>query len=173
MEIDGEIIFFPLGGSNLALWTSRLENLNRPEFHLFDRDTTPPGKPKYKDSIDEINTRDYCKAICTNKRELENYIHIDAINKAYLENNIDLKLSNKFGDFADVPEEIAKIVHNISSQNNWDTDLNNDDRDKKSSKVKKILNRDAVKYMTKKLLDEVDTDNEVIKWFTEIKQLIK
>ena len=26
MELDGELIFFPLGGSSLALWTSRLED---------------------------------------------------------------------------------------------------------------------------------------------------
>lgn len=173
MEIDGEILFFPLGGSNLALWTTRLQNLNRPEFHLFDRDTTPPEKPKYEDSIDEINKRENCKAICTNKRELENYIHKDAIIKAYSEYNLKFDVKNNFDDFVDIPEEIAKIVHNISSQRNWDTDLNADERDKKSSKAKKILNRDAVKCMTKKLLDKVDADNEVINWFTEMKQLIK
>ena len=36
-EIDGEVIVFPLGGSTLTLWTSRLQPLNRPEFHLYDR----------------------------------------------------------------------------------------------------------------------------------------
>src|SRR5690606_10371264 len=48
MEVDGELIFFPLGGSSLALWTSRLEALNRPEFHLFDRDVPPPEDATYQ-----------------------------------------------------------------------------------------------------------------------------
>ena len=30
LELDGRIIFFPLGGSTLALWTCRLEKLSRP-----------------------------------------------------------------------------------------------------------------------------------------------
>ena len=63
MELDGELIFFPLGGSTLALWTSRLENLNRPEFHLFDRDTAPPDPPKSQIYAKEINKKDGCKAV--------------------------------------------------------------------------------------------------------------
>jgi hypothetical protein len=51
MELNGELIFFPLGGSTLALWSSRLEQLNRPEFHLCDRDTQPPSPPKYQSYI--------------------------------------------------------------------------------------------------------------------------
>ena len=39
LELNGELIFVPLGGSNLALWASRLTPLNRPEFHICDRDS--------------------------------------------------------------------------------------------------------------------------------------
>jgi predicted ATP-dependent endonuclease of OLD family len=48
LEIEGKILFFPLGGSNLALWTSRLEVLNRPEFHLYDRGNPPPTPAAYQ-----------------------------------------------------------------------------------------------------------------------------
>jgi putative ATP-dependent endonuclease of the OLD family len=42
LELNGEIIFVPLGGSALAIWASWLSNLNRSEFHLCHSDTTRP-----------------------------------------------------------------------------------------------------------------------------------
>lgn len=68
MELEGELIFFPLGGSSLALWTSRLEHLSRPEFHLFDRDNMPPAGAKYQAEADVINMRDRCMAVITGKK---------------------------------------------------------------------------------------------------------
>ena len=73
LENDGKIIFIPCGGTNLAYWVSRLANLNRPEFHLFDRDTEPPEVSKNQAVVDEINNRDGCKAVLTGKKEMENY----------------------------------------------------------------------------------------------------
>lgn len=173
LEINGEIIFFPLGGSNLALWTSRLQNLNRPEFHLFDRDTIPPAKPKYFSEINEINKRENCKAICTNKRELENYIHKDAITKVYINNSIDLQLNNNFEDFDDVPDEIAKKVHQKKSKKDWEADLNDKERSKKISNVKKLLNNEAIKLVTLNMLREIDKDNEILNWFKIMSELME
>ena len=39
LEEDGLLLFIPLGGSNLSHWTTKLANLKRPEFYIFDRDT--------------------------------------------------------------------------------------------------------------------------------------
>src|SRR5437870_2194709 len=72
MELDAELIFFPLGGSSLALWTSRLAPLSRPEFHLFDRDEPPPAAARYQAEADAINARARCKAVITGKKEMEN-----------------------------------------------------------------------------------------------------
>jgi len=120
MEMEGELIFFPLGGSSLALWTSRLEPLSRPEFHLFDCDTPPPADPKYKVQADEINQRDRCKAMITGKAEMENYIHFQAINDTYQQFEITLGLGANFNDFDDVPYKVAELVHNVSgSPNSW------------------------------------------------------
>src|SRR5690606_2871055 len=83
LEMYGELIFFPFGGSNLALWASRLTPLNRPEFHICDRDNAPPDPPKYSDHMATVNARDGCKAVVTQKRELENYLHSEAIREAY------------------------------------------------------------------------------------------
>lgn len=83
MELDGDLIFSPLGGSNLALWASRLEILNRPEFHIYDRDNGPPDPPKYQDQVDSLNERINCIAVSTSKKEMENYLHKNAIIVTY------------------------------------------------------------------------------------------
>ena len=82
-EIEGEIIFIPMGGSNLAYWSNKLGKLNRPEFHLCDRDNPPQEEPKHKEYMDKVNARANCKAVSTSKREIENYIHKDAIIETY------------------------------------------------------------------------------------------
>lgn len=173
MELDGELIFFPLGGSSLALWTSRLEPLSRPEFHLFDRDNKPPAVAKYQAEADTINQRDGCKAVITGKMEMENYLHFEAINEAYAQqSNIALGLTTNFGDFDDVPAKIAEIVHGLSgSQKVWG-DLEKDDRDRKVSCAKRRLNHAAVMLMTIKRLEEIDSEGHVLGWFQEMKKLI-
>ncbi len=174
MELDGELIFFPLGGSSLALWTSRLEPLSRPEFHLFDRDTVPPENAKYQEHADEINERERCKAVITGKREMENYLHYEAINEAYMQaSNINLELDANFSDFDDVPFSIAKIVHEKSeSSKEWD-ELKPDVCNKKVSKVKRVLNHVAAPLMTLERLDEVDPDQHVLSWFQQMDQMIE
>ena len=174
MELDGELIFFPLGGSSLALWTSRLEPLSRPEFHLFDRDTAPPEKAKYQEHADEINNRERCKAVITQKKEMENYLHNEAINEAYAQvSNINLGLSKHFGDHDDVPLNIARMVHEMSgSPNQWD-ECKSETKDKKISKSKRILNHVATPLMTLVRLNEVDPDKQVLSWFHDMGQMIE
>ncbi len=172
MELDGELIFFPLGGSSLALWTSRLEPLCRPEFHLFDRDNEPPAGAKYQAEADAINERDRCKAVITGKKEMENYLHFDAINEAYVQqSNIELGLTANFGNFDDVPTKIAELIHNASgSQNAW-AELKADVRDKKISKAKRNLNHVAAPLMTKARIDQADPDAHILGWFQQMKHL--
>jgi len=171
MELGGELIFFPLGGSSLAHWISRLENLNRPEFHLFDRDNQPPADPKYKTEAESISQREKCKALHTGKKELENYLHFKSINEAYTQNGITLGLSMNFSDFDNVPVEVAKKVHAASdSTQTWEK-LNEGVRKKKISQAKTNLNNVAASFMTKERLNEVDPDGHVLNWFQEMKIL--
>ena len=173
MELDGELIFFPLGGSSLALWVSRLEPLLRPEFHLFDCDNQPPTQAKYQAEADIINQRSNCKAIITGKKEIENYIHFEAINEAYRQVGIPLGLTHNFGDFDDVPSKIAEIIHNASSSPSTWADLKDNARSEKISKAKKNLNHFAVQFMTKERLDQVDPDSHILGWFQQMKQMIE
>lgn len=172
MELNGEIIFFLLGGSSLALWSSRLGPLNRPEFHLYDRDNSPPASPKYQDQADAVNRRDRCKAIITSKKEMENYLHFEAINEAYSEYGINLGFSTNFSDFEDVPLAVAKQVHlNSGSSSPWDT-MEPTKKSEKVSRAKKILNQKASTLMAKTRLDQVDLNGDVTNWFSEIQRLM-
>lgn len=154
LENEGKLLFIPFGGSNLALWTNRLSNLNRSEIHICDRDTIPPAAPKYQNFINEINQREGCQAFVTSKLELENYLHISAIRTVRPEINI------TFGDYDDVPSIVAKFIHENNSQTPWD-DLDEDRKDKKKSKVKKWLNVEAAKNMTPALLNERDPNDDI------------
>jgi len=173
MELEGELIFFPLGGSNLALWSSKLERLNRPEFHLYDRDTVPPEAPKYQAYVDGVNAREQCKAFSTGKKEIENYLHKTAIINAYREIGIELGLTANFDAFNDVPFEIAKLVHNASgSPNSWES-LTEKQKEDKESQAKRILSSRATRFMNRTLLEEVDPNNEVLGWLKAMELLVK
>ena len=120
LELDGQLIFFPFGGSNLAHWVSRLQNLNRPEFHIYDRDQEPPSEPKYGADIAAVNKRDGCRALATKKREMENYLHSEAICEAYKSNGTIINLVGPFADFDDVPLLVAQAVHAASGCVPWE-----------------------------------------------------
>jgi energy-coupling factor transporter ATP-binding protein EcfA2 len=172
MELDGELIFFALGGSTLLIWTCRLKELHRPEFHLFDRDAAPPAPPKYKEAMDKINAREKCRARSTVKREMENHLHKDAIVAAYAANGMAITIPKKFGPFDDVPLGVARIVHCASKgPTAWDM-LPEDKQGEKESKAKRVLNGLAVKHMNKVMLDEMDPGGDVLAWFKDMKDLI-
>lgn len=173
MELDGELIFFPLGGSSLALWTSRLANLNRPEFHLFDRDVAPPAQAKYQVEADAINQRQYCRAEITQKREMENYVHFEAINQAYAANGITLGLTANYGDFDDVPTEVAHRVHDASGSAVPWASLGVEKREAKTLNAKRIINGLSAKRMTKVQLDGLDPAGEILQWFAQMRQLVQ
>lgn len=171
LEIDGEIIFIPLGGSNLALWSSRLKDLNRPEFHICDRDNAPPAPPKYNDHMTLINARAGCAAVATNKRELENYLHFDAIREFYAANGIALPFAAHFADFDDVPERVAEALHLASGGAPW-VGIDAEKKKTKMRKVKSSLNNGIVARMTPERLNQVDPANEIRTWLNQISNMI-
>lgn len=171
LELDGELIFVPLGGSNLALWASRLAPFNRPEFHLCDRDHMPPTEPKYAQHIAAINGRDNCQAVATRKRELESYLHRDAICEAYAQNQIVIAFPAPFADFDDVPTIVAQAVHTVNGGIPW-AELGDEQRRKKESRAKKILNDAAVARMNLDRLAQTDPNDEVRSWLASIAQMM-
>jgi len=163
LEINGEIIFTPLGGSGLALWCNRLANLNRPEFHIYDRDTQPPEQPKYQKYVDEVNLRANCKAYSTSKREAENYIHHDAINMAFAEVGIPLTITDPINDFDDLPKLLVDKVNSFAPPSDkWGI-----------NRAKEFLCNAAASKMTKAMLDTLDPGKEILNWFKEMRAMIE
>lgn len=171
LELDGELVFVPLGGSNLALWASRLAPFNRPEFHICDRDNQPPADPKYAAHIVAINARADCQAVATQKRELESYIHHEAICEAYAQNQIAINFPGPFADFDDVPSVVAQAVHAVNGDGPWG-DIDEEKRRKKESKVKRQLNAAAVRQMTVARLAHTDPNDEIRGWLATISQMM-
>lgn len=163
-EQQGELVYIPMGGSTLELWTNRLEGLHVPEVHVLDRDTLPPAPAKYQAAADRVNARgDNCRSFITNRREMENYIHFEAINQEF-----DIQLTENFQSFDDVPTLVAKAVHEASeSTTDW-ANLDEKKKSKKESRAKKRLNRGAIENMTLERLNSVDSDGEVLAWLGEI-----
>ncbi|MGL3108903.1 ATP-binding protein [Bradyrhizobium sp. BR 1432] len=171
LEISGELIFFPFGGNNLALWTSRLHPLNRPEFHIYDRDNPPPQPGKYDEFAAQVNARDGCSAVMTSKREMENFLHPDAILEAYQHQNIVVTFGAPFADFDDVPTLVAQAVHTATAGTPWPV---NDLKkcNKKTGQAKTLLNTAAVAEMTRARLAQCDPADEVIGWLRDIGQRV-
>ncbi|RKR52951.1 putative ATP-dependent endonuclease of OLD family [Yokenella regensburgei] len=163
-EQQGELVYIPMGGSTLELWTNRLEGLQVPEVHVLDRDTPPPGQAKYQEAADRVNARgNHCSSFITNKREMENYIHYEAINIEF-----GLQLTENYNDFDDVPTLVAIAVHEASGSDTvWD-DLDEKKKAKKESKAKKRLNRGAIDNMNLARLANIDPNSEVLDWLRRI-----
>jgi putative ATP-dependent endonuclease of OLD family len=163
-EKQGALVYIPMGGSTLELWTNRLEGLQVPEIHVLDRDTPPPAEAKYQAAADRVNARgESCRSFITNRREMENYIHFEAINEEF-----EIELTENFQSFDDVPTLVAKAVHDASESATVWENLNDKKRRQKESKAKKRLNRGAIENMNLERLNSVDPDNEVISWLSEI-----
>jgi putative ATP-dependent endonuclease of OLD family len=163
LELDGKLIFIPLGGSGLAHWCNRLHNLNRPEFHVYDRDTTPPAIPKYQSSIDKVNLRTNCFATSTQKREIENYLHVESINEAIAEIGFSIQLPQQPSSFDDVPHLLVNLLNTVAPQSSrW-----------RETRAKELLCNQASSKMTKERLDTVDPDGEVLEWLQKIKEFLE
>jgi len=161
-EAQGHLVYIPMGGSTLELWTNRLEGLDVPEVHILDRDNAPPADAKYQEAADTVNGRGQ-KSFITELREMENYIHHEAINEEF-----GLTLTARFNDFDDVPALIAKAVHEASDSDvDWEN-VTDKKRSQKESKAKKRLNRGAIDRMTLPRLSEVDPNDEILSWVKEI-----
>ncbi len=166
LQDEPSFVLLPLGGSTLKQWVEHryLEEMRRPEVHIYDRDR---GRAcKYQSACDKVNARsDGSKAFITEKAELENYLHADAIKEA-------LGVSVSVDDTSDVPRDVARAMHEKSSDTSkpWE-DLHDDKQRKKISRAKQRLNNEAVKCMTLKHFSERDPEQEIHKWLRAIASL--
>lgn len=166
---DNRVALVPLGGGSLKQWVAKhyLKNLNLPEVHIYDRDDGTP--PKYQPECDAVNARaDGSWAVITAKRELENYLHADAIAEGMP------GITVTFTDTCDVPLIVAKSVHESSgSPKPWaDVLVDPKDLGNKVNRAKKRLNRDAAAKMTAGRFAQSDAMGEVAGWLTRIHAML-
>lgn len=163
---EHRIAFVPLGGGTLKDWVNSnyLQQLGIPEFHIYDRDDAVD--PPYQSAVNQVVTRgNRHYAVLTTKKEMENYIHPDCIQRS-LQVNI-----GPFQDFHDVPALVAEVIHNASgSQTLW-TALDEKNQKSKQSKAKKRLNA-IVGTMTVAELQISDQHGEVIGWFQRMQSYL-
>jgi len=162
-EVDGHLVFIPLGGSSMDLWISRLEKLNRPEFYLMDRDNPPPQKPKNQDVADALAARG-CTVWVTEKRELENYVHPSLIKAEYP------NYPGTGDAFEDVPSLFAQAVHEASESGVPWAEVARDleKLGRKVSQGKRRLNTEFVRGVTPDRLTATDSKDEVRTWLRSL-----
>lgn len=145
------------GGSSLRYYIDNkyLDGLGKPAVHIYDND-----KEEYRDYVSAINGEGnpMKKAFNTSLHEMENFLCKDAIQEAYEENGTTITLSDIQED-TDVPEMVCKALNP-----DWDT-FDEKKKSKKESKVKRLLNEQAVSKMTIARLDAKGVKDELINWF--------
>jgi putative ATP-dependent endonuclease of the OLD family len=164
LELSGEVIFVPAGGANnLAYWTSKLHNLNRPEFHLYDRDVPSANIPKHQARVDEVNLRANCMAFSTSRLEMENFVHHEAINSSAQALGLPCKLASAYGPDDDVPKLLAaELNQHAPAHARWG-----------ENKVKAWLAAHVVPAMTVGMVAQMDAAGEMKGWMDRIGEMIQ
>ena len=135
-----------------------LRGLDLREIHIYDRD----NDQGYQGEVDSVNARgngDW--ATLTGKREIENYLHPNAIQAA-------LGVEVSFGDNDDVALIVAQAVHEASDSPKPWAEVDEPGREKKASNAKRRLCREAAAKTTLLMLRERDADREVEGWFERV-----
>lgn len=151
IESVSDIVVLHMGGSSLQDWVNRnyLQKLGVPEYHIYDKDDTG----EHQKHCDIVNARgDGSSARLTSKREIENYIHKDAIEEEF-------KFSVEVSDDMDVPKTISNIMKGRAMPASSE------------GKVKKRLNQEAALRMTFARLRERDPNNDVLTWICDIEEI--
>jgi len=145
---DTRIAILPLGGSSLKYWVEKryLDNLHCKECHIYDNDVNT-----YQKSIDAVNARgDGSWGVLTQKYEVENYLHSEAIKQVY---GVDVDTTQP-----KVPEMFGKEY----------ADMKGLDAPMKAKTSKTYLTKAFVEGMTGALLTQIDPNGEVKGWFEKI-----
>lgn len=141
---DPRIVFIPMGGHTLKDWVNNnyLKILNKPEIHIYDRDVAIP--PQYEKECKSVNARnDGSISFMTEKREMENYLHPDAIQAVF-----GVKIT--IDDTTDVSTEVSALTRY------------------NESKAKKKINKFATAKMSYQMLTASDAKGETLTWFNAI-----
>ncbi|CUW40859.1 conserved protein of unknown function(containing coiled-coil domain133-161; containing P-loop containing nucleoside triphosphate hydrolases,1-383) [Magnetospirillum sp. XM-1] len=163
LDADHRVVFVVTGGGNLQHWVNHqyLENAQMVEVHICDADDQ--ASPKYQEAINTVNARGTKDiGFLTSKREMENYIHSDAI---YAEFGHQIVVD----DWCDVPDLIAEQIHVAGGGITPWAQLDEEKKGRKVSRAKRRLNRGAMDKMTLALLQTMDSGGEIIGWLQAVR----
>ena len=165
MERRQEIVFMPCGGGDFSSWSWRLSGLDHAEFHLLDRDVSPVTE-KRQQWVNLVNARPHCRAVLTQHRSLENYIHPAAI----------LEVSGLQVTFS-ANDHVANLIARQAYERHegrlpWES-LLGVNRKRRRAKVKAWLSTLATERMTPQRLAQQDPADEVRSWLETIARLAK
>lgn len=152
IENDERIAIMPLGGSSLKYWVSQnyLRKLSCKEVHIYDRDV-----PDYQGAVDEVNARgDGSWGALTQKYEIENYLHPDAIKAVY---DVDVDTTQN-----DVPK-LFGIAY---------TEKMHFDGVMKGQRAKPYLSKVFNEAMTMDYLTQIGAEEEIKGWFDKITNML-
>ncbi len=163
LEKRSDIAIVISGGSCLKFYVDNkyLDGLGKPEIHIYDNDIA-----EYRDYVAKINAEENKKGFNTTKIELENYLCKEAIMEAYAQNGTIVEIP-VITDEMDVPNIVAQALQNSSGGKQWE-DLSAEDKKKKESKCKKLLNTIAVEKMTIERIQERNGFDELLNWFLHL-----
>ena len=166
LENNPEIGIIISGGSSLKFYIDNkyLDGLGKPEVHIYDNDIA-----EYKTYVQKINDEGNPNksAFNTSKVELENFLTKEAIEEAYAQNGTVVVIP-EIDDEMDVPNVVAKALYETSDDKNWD-ELEESKQKRKKSRVKKLLNSQAVEKMTIDRINQRNGFAEIELWLNTIR----
>lgn len=156
------------GGSSLKFYIDNkyLDGLGKPQIHIYDNDIEDYRNYVKKINDDNDNSK---KAFNTTKLELENYLTKEAIEEAFASNGTIITLP-VIEDNMDVPNVVARILYETSPEKIWD-DLVESKQKRRESRIKKMLNSQAVEKMTIERLIERNALDEMELWLNTLRDL--
>jgi hypothetical protein len=163
LERRGQVVFVPTGGGPLWPWSFRLADLGRPEFHLYDRESSPETEIR-REVAQVVNLRPGCHAVLTGKRSLENYLHPAAIYEA---RGVVIDIS----DDDSIAERVAQRLYEQEEGHLPWSELLPRNRRRRRNRAKQWLNTAAVDRMTPQRLAERDPDGDVRSWLETIARM--
>lgn len=162
------IAYVIAGGSSLKFYIEHqyLRGLGKAELHIYDNDVD-----EYRNYVRRINDQgnQRKKAFNTKKRELENYLTKEAIQEAYADNGTIVEIPD-FGDNDDVPQLVARALYEVDPTKIWD-DLDESQKKRKESRVKKLLNTQAVSKMTVERMEQNNGKDDLELWLRTLHEI--
>ena len=154
---DVRVVTILLGGSTLQEWVDEqyLRHTGLKEFHIYDKDLPEQdGSFKYAAAAATVNARGNGDiAFLTTMREMENYLHADAITEAFAGTGLHAAVVIPVADHNDIEAEVRNAIGKNKHHRRY---------------VKHWLNDDAAAKMTPARLRARGGHAEVLGWFQTI-----